>query len=475
MENQIIYLEVTSIFPHKNNPRKDLGDLTELAASIKANGIMQNLTVVRQETGYCTSCNLYNPGVGKCTEDHDKNEKPPCSKWESGEKYTVIIGHRRLAAAKKAGLAEVPCVIAEDMDERQQIATMLLENMQRSDLTVLEQAEGFQMMMDFGETIDDISKKTGFSESTVRHRVKMLELDPDKLKKAAGRGGTLQDFVELEKIKDPSLKDKVLDAVGTANFNYELARAKTSEKNAILRDILITDLKTFATEIGKGEGNKFKCVKCINVTGYKKNDMEKPEDAGKSKYYFIDYDTCFYLYAEKSKADKAASQPRVSPADAPRKEREKKLDEIAERLYMLRFEFIKGLTGLKKKAKTITAMAAASMYRSEDTYVEFDTDIFCDLMDLDSAQAKKDDFDFADFISDANEASPERVLLMASYTNFEDNSNENYHGWNGEYEENENLDLIYGYLEQLGYEMSDEEKTYCDGTHELYVNENGND
>lgn len=54
---------------------------------------------------------------------------------------------------------------------------MLLENMQRSDLTVYEQAQGFQMMLDLGESISDISEKTGFSETTVRRRVKLLELD----------------------------------------------------------------------------------------------------------------------------------------------------------------------------------------------------------------------------------------------------------------------------------------------------------
>lgn len=66
---QMVYLPVSKLFPHPDNPRKDNGDLTELAESIKANGVLQNLTVVPKEDG----------------------------------SYTVIIGHRRLAAAKLAG------------------------------------------------------------------------------------------------------------------------------------------------------------------------------------------------------------------------------------------------------------------------------------------------------------------------------------------------------------------------------------
>ena len=58
----------------------------------------------------------------------------------SSEDYTIIIGHRRAAAAQQAGVYELPCAIVE-MDEREQMQTMMIENMQRSDLTVYEQAQ----------------------------------------------------------------------------------------------------------------------------------------------------------------------------------------------------------------------------------------------------------------------------------------------------------------------------------------------
>lgn len=106
--NGINNISIDKLVHHPNNPREDVGDITELTESIKANGIMQNLTVVPHEDFY----------------------------W-------VVIGNRRLAAAKAAGLKELPCVVS-DMDVATQQATMLLENMQRIDLTLYEQAHGFQ-------------------------------------------------------------------------------------------------------------------------------------------------------------------------------------------------------------------------------------------------------------------------------------------------------------------------------------------
>ena len=122
-----IMVPVDQIEPHPDNPRKDVGDVTELAESIKKNGIFQNLTILRTPN-------------------------------ENG-KSTVIIGHRRLAAAKLAGLKKVPCAVVE-MDEDTQFSTMLLENMQRSDLTVLEQADGIQQLQMRGFSLDEIRQKT---------------------------------------------------------------------------------------------------------------------------------------------------------------------------------------------------------------------------------------------------------------------------------------------------------------------------
>lgn len=72
--------------------------------------------------------------------------------------FTVIIGHRRLAAAKQAGLTELPCAVVE-MTEKEQLSTMLTENMQRSDLTVYEEAKGCQLLLDLGDTVAEVAEK----------------------------------------------------------------------------------------------------------------------------------------------------------------------------------------------------------------------------------------------------------------------------------------------------------------------------
>lgn len=100
-----------------------------------------------------------------------------------------------------------------------------MENMQRSDLTVYEQAQGFQMMLDMGGTVESVAKDTGFSTTTVRHRIKLLELDKDKFKKSEARGASITDYIELEKVEDPGEKNKLLDAIGTADFRSKLVKS----------------------------------------------------------------------------------------------------------------------------------------------------------------------------------------------------------------------------------------------------------
>ena len=167
MENNITLIGIDKLVPHPDNPRGELGDLTELAESIKTSGIMQNLVVVPN------------------TEDT----------------YTVIIGHRRTAAARIAGLTELPCVITE-MTPTEQVSTMLLENMQRNDLTVYEQAQGMQMLLDLGETQTSIAARTGLSNATVSRRLKIASLDKKRFKEAELRGGTLDDYLKVSEIKD---------------------------------------------------------------------------------------------------------------------------------------------------------------------------------------------------------------------------------------------------------------------------------
>ncbi|MEG2624333.1 MAG: ParB N-terminal domain-containing protein, partial [Clostridia bacterium] len=82
-------ISIENLYPHPQNPRKDLGDLTELAQSIKAQGVLQNLTVV--------PWNFVEQDKGKWDDDYYR--------------FFVLIGHRRLAASKLAGLTDLPCAV----------------------------------------------------------------------------------------------------------------------------------------------------------------------------------------------------------------------------------------------------------------------------------------------------------------------------------------------------------------------------
>ena len=173
-------INIENITPHPDNPRKDLGDLEELTESIKKNGIMQNLTIVPAEE----------PG-----------------------KYMALIGQRRLAAAKAAGLTEVPAKVVTGLSLKEQVGIMLEENMQRSDLTIPEQAYGFQMMLDLGETEDTIAEKTGFSKQTIRHRLQIAKLNRKTLEKTWADNEfqlSITDLIELEQIEDIKQRDHML-------------------------------------------------------------------------------------------------------------------------------------------------------------------------------------------------------------------------------------------------------------------------
>lgn len=264
---------------HPKNVRKVYTDIDELAESIKARGVMQNLTVV---------------------PDPDKDGH-----------YLVVIGNRRLTAARAAGLKSLPCSIVE-MSEKDQISTMLLENMQRSDLSVTEQAQGFQLMLDLGETEATISEKTGFSRSTVRHRLNLAKLDQSILEdceKDEGFQLSLTDLYELEKIKDAETRNKVLsEALNSRELKWRVNRAVKEEKESKAAEEITTKLVEMgikrAPDKAKEERwyGKWKDVAVIRLEewdGKKEIAIEKTED---QLYYYRLHD-CIYV-VQKVKEEK---------------------------------------------------------------------------------------------------------------------------------------------------------------------------
>lgn len=210
---KIQLIEISKLKQHPNNVRKEYRDIDELAESIKRQGIMQNLTVV---------------------PDPDQEGT-----------YLVVIGNRRLAAAKQAGFIDMPCIVT-NMTEQDQTSTMLLENMQRSDLTVYEQATGFQMCLDLGMTEDSIVEKTGFSKTTVRHRLNLAKLDQKLLKNKDADDGfqmTLKNLYDLEKIDDVKIRNRILrdctDSKQISNkVNQEIRELDKKKKIKVISSML---------------------------------------------------------------------------------------------------------------------------------------------------------------------------------------------------------------------------------------------
>lgn len=195
----IVMLKRSQLHPNPDNPRKDLGELEELKESIREHGIMQNLTVVPMN--------------------------------DDLEDFYILIGHRRFAASEGI-LFELPCVIAEGLTKAEQVSIMLCENMQRSDLTFLEQAHGFQLMMDLGDTVETISQKTGFSESTVKHRLEIAKLKQKAIDAAMENfQPTIGDYIELEKVKDLKKRNEILEEAESSNDIRYSVEAYIAEQN----------------------------------------------------------------------------------------------------------------------------------------------------------------------------------------------------------------------------------------------------
>lgn len=440
---KMVYLPIEKLIAHPDNPRKELGDLTELADSIKENGVLQNLTVV--------------PRIGEIS-------------GQPTGTYTVVIGHRRLAASKLAGLKELPCVVS-DMTLRDQVRTMLMENIQRADLTVYEQAQGFQMMLDLGDSIDEIARKSGFSQTTVRRRVKLLELDQEKFKASVSRGANLVDYMELDKIDDPELKNEVLEAIGTNNFRQKLASAIETEKSRKLITERVQALSTFATRVEKVDHSTMRYVRNYGIWN-KKDEVKRPDDADTVDYFFCvgmhQVDLYRQIVEEPEDTEAAAQAERIK---AEQERRHAELETISRAAYRARYAFVKDFSAAKKNVATVCRFVAWMLLRVHD---DPDDAMMSELLGI-GIDTENDEIDIPAF-DERSKESPEYTLLATAYASF-DAEGVNYFWWRWDsekhcmacvHQENESLDFLYKILAELGYEMSDEEKALQDGTHELF-------
>ncbi len=481
--NEIVMIPIERLEHHPENPRKDLGDLTELAESIRKNGIMQNLTVVK---GHMMDKAEWVAAAK--AEGVSKEEALGCwdvNAWEPGG-YTVVIGNRRMEAAKLAGLKELPCVIS-DMDYRTQIATMLEENMQRNDLTMFEQAQGFQMMMDLGLSEDAIGKITGFSRTTVRRRVEMAKLDPNILQKV-GAQLTMDDMDRLAKIRDIETRNKLLKKVGSGNFKWEVDNAlkeQTREDNyKQVRAILLQAGCIERSADGVKEFYKtyeyLPYETRVNLIEYKPGQNVLPED---ERELFFDKEwNHVRFWAEKPKA---GEQEEEEPTEE-RIEKQKRLDEaqaawtkleeIEKHAQESRDSFIAELTVKQKdnrkalewmiQAMVVTNNADDWMSKLLPDYEEGEVEQLPD-------GHTETDLDLRYIRTAIAEAPSLYAELMGAL--FFDEEDCIWSRWNRSNKPKycRNLAMITGYewLEAFGYKISDDERAYLDGTLDCYCEE----
>ena len=144
-------LPIYKVEPNRSQPRQDFDEeeLQALADSIEEHGIIQPLTVRQLDSGY----------------------------------YQIIAGERRWRAARIANLSEVPVVVIE-ADDRKAMELALIENLQRQDLNAVEEALGYQSLIeDYGLTQDEAAKRVGKSRPAVANSLRLLGLCPEVLEK----------------------------------------------------------------------------------------------------------------------------------------------------------------------------------------------------------------------------------------------------------------------------------------------------
>lgn len=147
-------IELERVTPNRRQPRGQMTEeaLAELADSIREHGILQPLVVRRQ-----------------------------------GERYELIAGERRLAAAKRAGLRTVPVVVREASEE-ESLELALIENLQREDINPMEAAEAYQrLMVEFGLTQEQVAERVGKSRAAVANALRLLKL-PESIRESLRRG-----------------------------------------------------------------------------------------------------------------------------------------------------------------------------------------------------------------------------------------------------------------------------------------------
>lgn len=335
MTSGIVEIEINRLKIHPKNIRQSYEGIEELSASIKRNGILQNLTVVP-----------------------DSNEPGT---------YFVVVGNRRLLAAKEAGLKTAPCRISH-MGTSDQAVTMLTENMNRENLKLYEEAAGTQMCLsDFGLTVDELSEMTGLTSSKIHHRVNAAKLDQKAFRAKADDAEfqlSFSDIEKLEKISSIATRNKILrEAKDPRDLAWKAQAASDDEK----RQKMIKKLEALAKKQGieaapEGTDREMYGTKWDTVKEYQLSD-DAPDklDVGDTKgiYYLVYYRTFKLIRKAKKKEKKPLTEKEAAKKELSKARRQAK--ELYKEMHEQMREFVCGMiTGKIKGTKDKVPLMQAS-------------------------------------------------------------------------------------------------------------------
>lgn len=236
-ENDVLRtLKITEVEPNRDQPRKNFNQeaLEELSESIKEYGLIQPIIVTKKD-GY----------------------------------YAIIAGERRWRACKLAGLEEIPAIIRED-DERKNNEIALIENIQREDLNPFEKALGIKNLMQaYGLTQEEVSKKLGKSRSSIANTVRVLNLEPRVLEFAKQGKLTEGHCKALLAITDPekqymtavNLIERGTTVKELENTNKKINKKTVSREELRKMNVLYNDIENtfqgfFGTKVKLDPGKK---------------------------------------------------------------------------------------------------------------------------------------------------------------------------------------------------------------------------
>jgi len=227
-ENKISEIPIIKIRPNKAQPRKVFNEdeLSALSRSIAENGILQPLTVRKA----------------------------------SQSEFELIAGERRLRAAILAGMKRVPCIIVKCSDKESAVYA-LLENLQRADLGIFEEARGIsRLIRRYGLTQEQAADKLGKTQSTIANKLRLLKLSSEEQEWIENAGLTERHARALLRIDDENIRHEVLSKIISDNLNVSQTEALVgiykhnnpkTEKNRGRSKAVIKDIRIFLNSINR--------------------------------------------------------------------------------------------------------------------------------------------------------------------------------------------------------------------------------